>query len=78
MMIDQEVSGGNRIVARFALCCEGASSEGERMFHCDRAGFYGTYLLPDVKKNADGSFTASYLMSTWDPYNVALMQATFE
>lgn len=63
---------------RAKYCCEGSTCEGERLFHCDRAGFYGTYLLPDVKKNADGTFTASYLMSTWDPYNVALMQATFE
>ncbi|MBX3226059.1 MAG: DUF4185 domain-containing protein [Labilithrix sp.] len=63
---------------RAKYCCQGNSCEGERMFHCDRAGFYGTYLLPEVKKNADGTFTASYLMSTWDPYNVALMHATFE
>ena len=44
----------------------------------DRAGFYGTYMLPDITTNADGSFAIDFTMSTWDPYNVALMSATFE
>lgn len=63
---------------RGRYCCTGAACVGEQLFHCDRAGFYGTYLLPEVQKNANGSFTTSFLMSTWDPYNVALMQATFQ
>lgn len=63
---------------RAEYCCTGSACVGEQLFHCDRAGFYGTYLLPEVQKNADGSFTTSFLMSTWDPYNVALMQATFQ
>ena len=44
---------------------------------CDHAGFYGTYLLPDVMVNADGSFSIAFMMSTWDPYNVDIMRATF-
>jgi hypothetical protein len=28
--------------------------------------------------NPDGSFVASYLMSRWDPYDVALVRATFK
>jgi hypothetical protein len=34
-------------------------------------------MLPDVVENPDGSFSISFLMSTWIPYNVALMTATF-
>lgn len=63
---------------RGKYCCAGNACNGEQLFHCDRAGFYGTYLLPEVQKNASGSFVTTFLMSTWDPYNVALMQATFE
>lgn len=63
---------------RAKYCCAGMSCAGQELMHCDRAGFYGTYLLPDIKTNSDGTFTATYLMSTWDPYNVALMQATFQ
>jgi hypothetical protein len=59
-------------------CCTANACLGEQLFHCDRAGFYGTYLLPEVKVQPDGSFVVSYVMSTWDPYNVALMQATFK
>jgi hypothetical protein len=58
-------------------CCVNGDCAGERLFNCDRAGFYGTYMLPDVQRNADGSFAISFTMSTWDPYNVALMRATF-
>lgn len=63
---------------RGKYCCTGDACTGEQLFHCERAGFYGTYLLPEVQKNADGRFVATFLMSTWNPYNVALMQATFE
>ncbi|OJY30217.1 MAG: hypothetical protein BGO98_26110 [Myxococcales bacterium 68-20] len=59
-------------------CCVNGVCSGKRLFNCDRAGFYGTYMLPDATKNADGSFTIDFTMSTWDPYNVALMSATFE
>jgi len=45
--------------------------------HCDRTGFYGTYLFPDVALHGDGSFTVTYTMSSFDPYNVALFTATF-
>ena len=59
-------------------CCvpEGTCT-GERLFNCSKAGFYGTYLLPDLVKDATG-FTVSYTMSTWDPYNVALFSARFD
>jgi hypothetical protein len=58
-------------------CCVSLDCPGERLLNCDRAGFYGTYLLPDVAIKPDGSFTLDFMMSTWDPYNVALMSATF-
>lgn len=101
VMLDQEISLGNRIAARFAeapegpwsapvtvatmsdpsfaarYCCVGTDCAGERLFECEHAGFYGTYMLPDVDVRADGSFEISFLMSTWIPYNVALMTATF-
>lgn len=57
-------------------CC-GSTCVGQQMIHCNDAGFYGTYLLPDLVVQADGSFTVAYTMSTWDPYDVVLMEATF-
>jgi hypothetical protein len=59
-------------------CCvpEGTCA-GQQLFNCSKAGFYGTYLLPDVSVDAQG-FTVAYTMSTWDPYNVALFTARFE
>jgi hypothetical protein len=62
---------------RQRYCCTATACLGEQLFHCDRAGFYGTYLLPELTLLPGGAFTVRYLMSTWDPYNVALMQATF-
>lgn len=58
-------------------CCAGTDCSGERLMECEHAGFYGTYLLPDAKARSDGSFELSFVMSTWIPYNVALMTATF-
>ena len=60
-----------------AYCCVDGDCAGQRLFNCDRAGFYGTYMLPEVAAHADGSFAITFTMSTWDPYNVALMRATF-
>jgi hypothetical protein len=63
---------------RGTYCCGADACEGPQLFHCDRAGFYATYMLPTVAVDAEkGTFTATYVMSTWDPYDVALMQATF-
>jgi hypothetical protein len=59
-------------------CCVDGDCSGEQLFNCDRAGFYGTYMLPELQTNPDGSFAISFTMSTWDPYNVALMRATFD
>ncbi len=58
-------------------CCIGGNCSGKRLFNCERAGFYGTYMLPEATVNPDGSFAIAFTMSTWDPYNVALMSATF-
>lgn len=102
VMLDQEMSLGNRIAARFAekpegpwseavtvatmtdpafeekYCCGDQECLGEQLIHCDQpAGFFGTYMLPDVIVNPDASFTITFTMSTWIPYNVALMSATF-
>ncbi len=63
---------------RAAYCCATTDAcPGEELFHCDRAGFYATYLLPDPILHDDGSFSVAYTMSTWDPYDVAVMEATF-
>jgi Domain of unknown function (DUF4185) len=62
---------------RAKYCCVSLACDGERLINCDRAGFYGTYMLPDVTTKPDGSFAIDFVMSTWDPYNVALMSATF-
>jgi hypothetical protein len=63
---------------RTAYCC-GAdlSCDGKQFFDCARTGFYGTYLFPEPIVHSDGSFTVTYTMSSFDPYNVALFTATF-
>jgi len=49
-----------------------------QMFNCDRTGFYGSYLFPSVQyAAADHTFTATYTLSSFSPYNVALFQTTF-
>ncbi len=58
-------------------CCVSLDCSGERLLNCDRAGFYGAYMLPDVTTRPDGSFVIDFVLSTWDPYDVALMSATF-
>lgn len=58
-------------------CAPDDNCAGERLFNCDKAGFYGTYLFPSAA--VDGAcFEVTYTMSTWDPYNVALFTARFE
>lgn len=59
------------------FCCADNDCSGDRIMNCDRAGYYATYMLPDVTKR-DGKFSIDFLVSTWDPYNVALMTATFD
>lgn len=62
---------------RDAYCCTAEDDcRGEQFFNCNRTGFYGTYLFPDVIATSDG-FTVTYTMSSFSPYNVALFQATF-
>jgi hypothetical protein len=62
-----------------ATYCCGAdqSCDGKQFFDCERTGFYGTYLFPDAIVHGDRSFTITYTMSSFDPYNVALFTATF-
>lgn len=66
-----------------AYCCATDDNcSGQQFFNCDKTGFYGTYLMPSVTV-APGSgatpttFTATYTMSSFSPYNVALFQTTF-
>ncbi len=60
-------------------CCTTENNcTGKQFFNCNRTGFYGTYLLPGAITHGDGSFTVTYTMSSFDPYNVALYQATFK
>ena len=58
-------------------CCDDQECLGEQLIHCDQGGFFGTYMLPDVMVHPDASFTITFTMSTWEPYHVALMSATF-
>lgn len=58
-------------------CMPEGTCNGERLFNCSKASFYGVFLLPDIVVDATG-FTVSYTMSTWDPYNVALFSTRFE
>jgi hypothetical protein len=44
--------------------------------NCDRTGFYGSYLLPELELDPDG-FTLTYTLSSFDPYDVALFRAHF-
>jgi hypothetical protein len=62
---------------RNLYCCNTNACVGQQIIHCNDAGFYATYLLPQVQLQPDGSFVVTHTMSTWDPYNVVLMQATF-
>jgi hypothetical protein len=62
---------------RNLYCCNTGACVGQQIIHCNDAGFYATYLLPQVQLQPDGSFVVTHTMSTWDPYDVVLMQATF-
>jgi hypothetical protein len=61
-----------------ATYCCGSEDQcaGSQMFNCNRTGFYGTYLFPTITETAD-TFTVTYTMSSFSPYNVALFRATF-
>jgi len=59
-------------------CTTDDACDGAQMFNCDRTGFYGSYLFPSVQyAAADHTFTATYTLSSFSPYNVALFQTTF-
>ena len=61
-----------------SLYCCGQSCVGAQMLLCSGGNtFYGAYLLPEVAVQSDGSFTVDYTLSTGNPYDVVLMQATF-
>lgn len=63
---------------RTRYCCAVDNAcQGVQFLNCDQTGFYGSYLLPDVAVAADGSFTVTFTLSSFSPYNVALFQATF-
>ena len=62
---------------RNMYCCTTEDNcSGPQMFNCNRTGFYGSYLLPSLIEDAS-SFTVTYTLSSFSPYNVALFQATF-
>ena len=58
--------------------CDADACRGEQVLHCDAAGVYGAYALPFITQSdaLDGSggveLSVPFLLSTWDPYNVAL------
>ena len=57
-------------------CAVDDNCAAQQMFNCDKTGFYGTYLFPTISETAS-SFTVTYTMSSFSPYNVALFQTTF-
>ena len=62
---------------RAQYCCTSEDNcLGKQMFNCNRTGFYGTYLFPEVTQSGK-DFTVAYTMSSFSPYNVALFQTTF-
>lgn len=62
---------------RGQYCCTSEDNcLGKQMFNCNRTGFYGTYLFPEVTQSGN-DFTVAYTMSSFSPYNVALFQTTF-
>lgn len=63
---------------RAASCCSPDDNcTGSEFMNCDRTGFYGSYLFPQVATHPDGTFTVTYTLSSFDPYDVALFEATF-
>jgi hypothetical protein len=60
-----------------SCCVPDNNCQGTQFLNCDKGGYYGAYLLPDVQVHADGSFTIIFTLSSFDPYNVALFTATF-
>jgi hypothetical protein len=59
-------------------CCAVVDAcTGDQFMHCERTGFYGAYLLPDAELHADGRFTVTYTLSSFDPYNAVLIRTTF-
>jgi hypothetical protein len=62
---------------RATYCCTTDDNcDGVQMFDCDRTAFYATYLMPRLNRTQN-SFTVTYTMSSFAPYNVALFQTTF-
>jgi hypothetical protein len=62
---------------RDQYCCTSEDNcLGPELFNCNRTGFYGTYLFPEVTQSGT-DFTVAYTMSSFSPYNVALFQTTF-
>ena len=62
---------------RAQYCCAVADDcQGAQFLNCDQTGFYGSYLLPQVRTSGD-DFTVTYTLSSFAPYNVALFQTTF-
>jgi hypothetical protein len=62
---------------RTTYCCSSEDNcNGPQMFNCNRTGFYGTYLFPSISET-DTTFTVTYTMSSFSPYNVALFEAVF-
>ncbi|HEY2327236.1 MAG TPA: DUF4185 domain-containing protein, partial [Gaiellaceae bacterium] len=59
-----------------ACCAVDDDCEGTQFLDCDRTGFYGAYLMPDVAA-ADHTLAATFTLSSFAPYNVALYRATF-
>lgn len=62
---------------RSRYCCSGTTCPGEKAYFCDTGGLYAPYLLPKLRKGSGGAFDLSFTISTWRPYNVAWMTASF-
>lgn len=71
----------NSADVRQTYCCNGTTCSDSQLYYCNQSnnqngGFYAPYLLPGLRKNGN-NFEISFTVSTWLPYNVALMTASF-
>lgn len=58
-------------------CCSGSTCPGDKIFYCQDSGLFAPYLLPKMQPPSGNSFSLSFTISSWLPYNVAWMTATF-
>lgn len=62
-------------------CCSNHNCTGSQLIDCDQGknngGLYAPYLFPNARMQGANAFDLSFTISTFRPYNVALMTASF-